>query len=97
MISIVENIQCRRSAGPGVPYRVDLDQNAGNGRIPNRAISCLTTNWLTSEFHTDRRARLKAGRINQHSPRDDANVIDMMFPVADMHSKIPAAVLVLDE
>jgi hypothetical protein len=47
MMTIVENIQCRSKAGPGVLSRVDLAQKAGNGMIPSRAISCLTVNEIS--------------------------------------------------
>lgn len=41
-MTMVEEIQCNRRAGPGVLSRVVFAQNADHGRIPMRAISCLT-------------------------------------------------------
>ena len=41
-MKMVEKSQWRNNAGPGVPRWVVLAQNSGYGRIPIRAISCLT-------------------------------------------------------
>jgi len=35
--------------------------------------------------------------VTGYIPLDDAKVIDMIFPVEDIHNKIPDAVLVLEE
>jgi hypothetical protein len=45
-MTIVENMKCSKSAGPGVFSLVDLDQNSGKGIVPKRAISCFTTERL---------------------------------------------------
>ena len=84
-----EKMKWSNKAGPGVLFLVDLAKNAGKGRMPRRAISCLTALHSAQDCpHLG---------CEESLPLTAEYVADMMFPAAEIASNVPDAVRVFGE